>query len=64
MTLSGPTILSQSGPGSSGNEGVHHILQSSSITEASPSDPEHSLQSVYSTASTDWALDQYASGGH
>ena len=27
MTLSGPTTLGQSGPGSNGNEGVCHILQ-------------------------------------
>ena len=37
-TLSGDTIPSQSGPGIDGNEGVLRILQSSSITEASPSD--------------------------
>ena len=37
-TLSGATTLGQSGPGSNGNEGVLHIPQSSSITEASPSD--------------------------
>ena len=32
------TIPGQSGPGSDSNEGVLHILQSYSITEASPSD--------------------------
>ena len=36
--LSGATTLGQSGPGSDGNEGVLCIPQSSSITEASPSD--------------------------
>ena len=38
MTLSGATTLSQSGPGSNGNERALCIPQSSSITEASPSD--------------------------
>ena len=37
-TLSGATRPGQSGPGSDGNEGVLRIPQSSSITEASPSD--------------------------
>ena len=46
--LSGATTLGQSGPGGDGNEGALHIPQSSSITEASPSDcsgsyPRHSL---------------------
>ena len=46
--LSGTTTLGQSGPGSNSNEVVLPILQSSSITETSPSDclvsyPEHSL---------------------
>ena len=68
-TLSGVTTLGQSGSGSDGNEGVLCILQSFSITAASSSDclvsyPGHSLrefypsaemQSVYSTASPDWA---------
>ena len=68
-TPSGPTTPSQSGPGSNCKERVLRIPQISSITEATPSDclmlyPEHSLeefyssaemQSVYSTASTDWA---------
>ena len=36
--ISGTTTLSQSGPGSDGNEEVLCILQSSSITGASPSD--------------------------
>ena len=35
-TLSGAIIPGHSGPGSDGNEGVIHISQSSSITEASP----------------------------
>ena len=47
-TLSGATILSQSGPGSNGDEGVIYIPQSSSITGTSSSDclvsyPGHSL---------------------
>ena len=37
-TLSGATTPGQSGPGSDGNEGVLSIPQSSSITEALPSD--------------------------
>ena len=66
-TLSGTTIPGQSGPGSDGYEGVLRIPQSSSITGASPSDclesyPEHSpgsypsaeIQSVYSSAPSDW----------
>ena len=36
--LSGATTLGQSGPWSNDNEGVLCIAQSSSITEASPSD--------------------------
>ena len=36
-TLSGATTLTQSGPGSNGNEGVLHIPQRSWITGASPS---------------------------
>ena len=70
MGLSGATTLSQSGPGSSANEGLPCILQSSSITRASPSDcfmsyPGHSfeegltpsaeMQSVYFTAPANWA---------
>ena len=69
-TLSGATILGQSEPRSNGNEGVLHILQSSSITGTSPSAclmsyPEHSFgesyssaekQSVYSTAPADWVI--------
>ena len=68
-TLSGATTQAHSGPWSNGNEGVHRIPQSSSITEASPSDclvsyPGHSLgesypsaeiQSVYSTGPANWA---------
>ena len=68
-TPSGATTPGQSEPRSDGNEGVLRIPQSSSITEASPSDylvlyPKHSLgesyssgkmQSVYSKASADWA---------
>ena len=63
-TLSGATTLGQSGPETDGNEGVLYILQSFSITEASPLDclvsyPGHTLgefypfaemQSVYSVA--------------
>ena len=37
-TFSDATISGQSGPGSNGNKGVHHILQSSSITGVSWSD--------------------------
>ena len=37
-TLSGATTLGQSGLGSDGNKGVLRILQSHSITDASPSD--------------------------
>ena len=68
-TLSGATILGQSGSGSNGNEEVLHISQHSSITGTSPSDclvsyAGHSLgksyssaemQSVYSTTQADWA---------
>ena len=36
--LSGATTSGQFEPGSDGNEGVHRISQSSSITGASPSD--------------------------
>ena len=68
-TLLGATSSGQSEPGSNDNEGVLHILQSFSITGASPSDclvsyPEHLLdgssssaekQSVYSTAPSSWA---------
>ena len=69
-TLAGATILGQCGPGSDGNEGVLHILQSSGITGISPSDcfvsyPGHSLggyypfeemQLVYSKDQADWAI--------
>ena len=62
--LSGTTTPGQSGPGRDGNEGVLHIPQSSSITEASPSTclvsyaghlleesyPSAEMQLVYSTA--------------
>ena len=68
-TLSGATTPDQSGHGGNGNEEVLRIPQSSCITEASLSDclmsyPGHLLwesylsaemQSVYSTASGDWA---------
>ena len=68
-TLSGATTASQSGPSSDGNEGVLHIPQNLSITWASRSDclmlyqghslgrsyPYAEMQSVYSTAPTDWA---------
>ena len=48
-TLSGATTRDQSGPVNNGNKGVLRILQSSSITGASPSDclvsyPRHSLR--------------------
>ena len=36
MTLSGTTTPDLNGAGNKGNEGVLHIPQSSSITEASP----------------------------
>ena len=54
-TLSGTTTSGQSGPGSDGNERVLRISQSSSITEASPSDclvsyAGHSLREHYSSA--------------
>ena len=68
-TQSNATTQGQSGSGSDGNEGVLQIPQSSSITEASPSDflvsyQGHSLgesylsaeiQSVYSAVPADWA---------
>ena len=52
-TLSSATTPSQSEPGSDGNEGVLHILQSSSTTGASPLDgfasyPGNSLGGFYS----------------
>ena len=69
-TLSGATTPGQSQLGSDGNEGILRIPQSSSITEVSPSDclvsyTGHSLegsypcveiQSVYSTATANWAI--------
>ena len=69
MALSGATTLGQSGPGSEGNEDIFRIPQSSSTTETSPSDclmsyqdtrrgwgyPSAEVQSVYSTATADWA---------
>ena len=69
-TLSDATTLGQSEPGRDGSEGVICISQSSSITEASPSDcsasyPVHSLvksypskemQSVYSAAPANRAI--------
>ena len=70
---SGATIAGQCGSGSDGNERVLCIPQSSSTAGTSPSDclvpyPGHSLwrgsyppaekQSVYSTASADWATDE------
>ena len=68
-TLSGATSPGKSRPGSDGNEGVHCIPQSSSITGILSSDclvpyPRHSLgelhtsaemQSVYSTGPANWA---------
>ena len=65
--LSDATTQGQSGPGSNGSEGVLHITQNSSITEASPLYPGHSLgesyssakmQSMYSATPVDW--DTYA----
>ena len=70
-TLSGATTPGQSRPGSNGNERVLCIPQSSSITEASPSDclmsylghllgesyPSAEMQLVYSTAPANWAKD-------
>ena len=38
MTLSSAITLTQSSPGSDGNEGVLRIPQNSNITKASPSD--------------------------
>ena len=68
MTLSGATSLSQSEPGSDGNERVLNIPQNSSITGISPSDclvsyPGHlvgesylfaEMEMVYSTAPAYW----------
>ena len=64
-TLSGTTTQGLSGPGSDGNEGVLCIPQSSSITEASPSDclalylghllGESEMQLVYSTTAANRA---------
>ena len=69
-TLSGATTPGWNEPESNGNEGILHILLSSSIIRASPSDclvshPGHSLgrgayssaemQSVHSRAPTGWA---------
>ena len=68
--LSGTTTLGQSEPESSGNKGMLHIPQSSSITGTSPSDclvsyligeergltPSTEVQSRYSTAPADWAM--------
>ena len=53
--LSGATILSQSGPGSDGFEGLLHIPESSNITGTSPSDclvsyPGRSLGKSYPSA--------------
>ncbi len=61
----------QSGPGSNGNKGVLRIPQSSNTAGTSPSDclvshlghslagsyPSAEMQSVYSTAPADWAID-------
>ena len=70
-TLPAATTPSQGGPGSNGNEGVLRIHQSSSITRTSPSDclvlypghwlgggsfPSAEMQSVYSTAPANWAI--------
>ena len=53
--ISGAITPGQSGPGSDGNKGVHHIPQSSSITGTSPSDclvsyPGHSLGGGFPSA--------------
>ena len=64
MTLLSATTPGQSGLGSDGNEGMIHILQSASITGASPSDylvsypghlsyPSAEMQSLYSTTPAD-----------
>ena len=67
-TLSGATTPGQSGPRSDGDKEVLCILQSSCITEASPSDclvsylghslgecyPSAEMQSVYSADPVDW----------
>ena len=72
-TLLGATTPGQSGPGSNGNERLLCVLQSFSITEASPSDclasyPVHSLrssylsaemQSGYSAAPVDWTKNSF-----
>ena len=65
--------MDKSGPGSDGNQGVLCIPQNSSITRASllnclmsylghscrvGSYPSVEIQSVYSTAPSDWALDE------
>ena len=72
ITLSGATTLGQSRPGSDGNERVLHIPQTSSIIGTSPSDylvsylghslwrsyPSAEVQSVYSTAPDNWAINE------
>ena len=71
--LLGAATPDQSGPGSDSNKRVLSIPQSSSITEALPSDclvsyPGHSLrkfypsaevQSVYSAAPADWIISYF-----
>ena len=47
MTLSGATNPGQSGSGSDGNEGVHSIHQSSSITGTSPPDGLMSYTTIH-----------------
>ena len=59
MALSGATTPSHSGTGSNGNEGVLYILQSSSITETSPSDclvsyTRHLLWGTYLSEEMQW----------
>ena len=68
-TQSGATSPSKSGPASNGNEGILCIPQNSNIIRVSPSDclvsytghlleesyPSALMQSVYSTAPSDWA---------
>ena len=69
QTLSGATIPGPSGPGSDGNEGLLHVLQSSrdwaSLPDGLISYSWHSLEEsypsaemllVYFTASADWVV--------
>ena len=71
-TLSGATTPGQGGRVSDCNEGVLRIPQSSSITEASPSDflvsyqdalwgslASAEMQSVYSATQSDWVISHF-----